>query len=109
MLTFLLEIFTKKKGSWKKHAWIFVIFFVIIMVTNPEIRVLVIFVDAIGIDIFIMLVGYQFAMYWSYIKSLAQERFPVVLSSVSWHYFLISSCVFAALYPVYQICKYIFL
>ncbi len=63
-----MKIFDWKNPLWRKQFWtVLTVLLIIVLASHPELRLLVPFIDAFGLDLFLVLIGGQI---WAYSKPL---------------------------------------
>lgn len=48
-----------KTNEWKRHAWILALALVLMFVVNPELRALVLLIDVLSLEVFLLFAGLQ--------------------------------------------------
>ena len=58
-----------KSNEWKQHAWVVALAVVLIFVVNPELRALVLLIDVLSLEVFLILAGLQVKAIWLLVQA----------------------------------------
>jgi hypothetical protein len=61
--------------EWKRKAWIFAVAVALLCVANPEVRALIFLVDALSLEVFLLLVALQAKEFWLFVQPTLVKRF----------------------------------
>jgi hypothetical protein len=64
-----------RSKEWKRKVWIFAVAVVLLCVVNPEVRALIFLVDALSLEVFLLLVGLQVKEFWLFVQPTLIKRF----------------------------------
>lgn len=74
--------------KWKRHAWILAVAVVLIFVVNPELRALVLLIDVLSLEVFLLFAGLQVKGIWLFVQPAISKSFKRLarLSAVASRY-----------------------